>query len=109
MLNKIISLSKELISIKSTPDNPDALEKCLEIALSNLNNYSIERFEQNGIKSALIYNSAKRPKKFKVILNGHLDIIPGKDSQYIPTIKNDRLYGVGALDMKSNVACLITV
>lgn len=34
-------------------------------------------------------------------------MIPGKDEQYHARIEDDRLYGVGALDMKSNLVCLI--
>lgn len=107
MINDIVKLSKKFISIKSTPDNPQALEKVLELALSNLKGFTIERFERNGAKSALIYNTRHRPKKFKIILNGHLDIIPGKESQYHPILRGNKLYGVGAMDMKASVACLI--
>lgn len=109
MIKNILSLSKKLISIKSTADNPKALASCLKIALTNLKGYSIEQFQKNRIKSALIYNSSDRPKKFKIILNAHLDIIPGKDFQYDPKVINDKLYGVGAMDMKASTACLIYV
>src|SRR3989344_7150095 len=107
MLQNIISLSREFISIKSIFENPKALEEILELALSHVKEYTIERFENNGVKSALVYRASKRPKKFKIILNGHLDVIPGKESQYAPQIKGKRLYGVGSMDMKANVACLI--
>ncbi len=107
MLKNIISLSKELISIPSTPDNKKALEKTLTLVLSRLKTRTIEPFERNGVKSALIHNKKKGHKKFNIILNGHLDIIPGKDDQYKPFIQGRRLYGVGAMDMKANVACLI--
>ncbi len=109
MKNKILSLSKKLILIKSIPDRPENLEKALEVVLSELPTYTIERFENNGVKSALIYNTNKRPNRFKIILNGHLDVIPGKESQFKPHITRDRLYGVGAMDMKSSVACLVYV
>src|SRR3989344_6201376 len=108
MLNKIVALTKEFVSIKSNSKNIAELDKILEIALSNLKGYTIERFENKGVKSALIYNSQKRPKKFKIILNGHLDVLPGKAHQYLPKIKGNRLYGVGSMDMKAGVACLIT-
>jgi succinyl-diaminopimelate desuccinylase len=108
MSNNILSLAKKFVAIKSIPQNPKELEKILEVALGNLKGYTIEKFEHQGAKSALIYNSPKRPKKFKIILNGHLDVIPGKEHQYIPQVKGNRLYGVGSMDMKSNVACLIT-
>ncbi len=107
MLHNIVSLTKKFVSIKSIQGNTKALERILELALSNLKGYTIERFTHNGVKSALIYNSQKRPKRFKIMLNGHLDVIPGKRSQYFPKIKGHRLYGVGSMDMKANVACLI--
>ncbi len=76
--------------------------------MSKLNDFTIERFERNGVKSALIYNQKKRPAKFKIILNGHLDVIPGKDFQYVPKIKGNKLYGVGSMDMKASVACFVS-
>ena len=109
MIQTIISLTKEFISIKSVANNTKALDEILDLALSHLKEYTIERFERNGVKSALIYKTKKRPKKFKIILNGHLDVIPGKEYRYTPEIKGNRLYGVGSMDMKANVACLIMV
>lgn len=109
MIQTITSLTKKFISIKSTANNTKALDKVLDLALSYLDGYTIERFKSNGINSALVYNVKKRPKKFKIILNGHLDVVPGKKYQYIPKIKGNRLYGVGSMDMKANVACLIMV
>ena len=109
MLDKILSLTKQFISIKSTSDNQKVLGNILEIALSNLIGHTIEQFEHEGTKSVLIYNAKKRPSKFEIILNGHLDVIPGKEYQYLPKIKGDKLYGVGSMDMKASVACLIMV
>ncbi len=106
-LNKILRLSKDFIKINSISENPKALEEILELALLNLKGFTIENFSKDGIKSALIYNTNKRPKKFNVILNGHLDVIPGEE--YEPKIVGDKLYGVGSMDMKANVACLIMV
>lgn len=109
MLNKIVSLTKKFVSIKSTPENTKALNKILELILSSLKGCKIERFESNGVKSALVYNSKKRPPRFKIILNGHLDIIPGKKHQYLPEVKSNRLYGVGSMDMKASVACFTMI
>lgn len=109
MFNSVVPLAKKFISIESIQSRPKALDEILEIALSSLSNYTIEKFEKNGVKSALVYTSSKRPAKFKILLNGHLDTIPGKNYQYLPKIKGGRLYGVGSLDMKASVACLISV
>lgn len=109
MTNRVSILAQKLISIKSTAENKRALDQALLFALSNLKGYQVERFHNKGVESVLIYNTQKKPKKFKILLNGHLDVVPGKEYQYEPKIKGDRLYGVGSMDMKASVACLIMV
>lgn len=109
MLTNILLIAKKLISIKSTPENKKDLEKILTTALLPLNKFRIERFEKNDTKSVLVYTSKKRPNKFKILLNAHLDIIPGKQNQYLPVIKKNKLYGVGSMDMKASAACLLLI
>ena len=109
MKNEIIELTKKFITIESISDKPNELIKILDVALSNLQEFTIEKFDSNGIQSALIDNTEKRPDKLKIILNGHLDVIPGKEYQYLPKIVSDKLYGVGSMDMKANAACLIYI
>ena len=77
------------------------------MALSHLDGYTIEHFERAGIPSALVYNTKIRPKKFKVLFNVHLDVVPGLEKNYIPKIIKGRLYGVGSMDMKGNAAAVI--
>jgi succinyl-diaminopimelate desuccinylase len=103
----IVSLSKKLIAIRSISGNKKGLNEALALVLSQLKGYTVEHFERNGIKSVLVYKSEKRPKKFKIILNGHLDVVPGTESQYVANVKGNKLYGVGSMDMKANVVCLI--
>lgn len=111
MKDQIVHLAEKLLAIKSDPDKKEELYKILDAALEPLQNegFAIEMFERNGYKSALIHNQKERPERFKILLNGHLDVIPGKDFQYKPKIKDGKLYGVGAMDMKSNTATLIYV
>ncbi len=108
MLKNIISLTKKLVAIRSDPGNTKELNQALNLVVSQVDKHTVEHFEHNGSRSVLVYNTPTRPKKFKVILNGHLDVIPGKQHQYTPKIQSNRLYGVGTMDMKSNVACLVT-
>ena len=109
MLNKILSLTQSLISIPSTKDNKKALNDVLELALKQVNDFTIERFEKDGYPSALVYREKSRPKKFKVILNAHLDVVAGKDKQFKPYEKEGKLYGRGAIDMKAAASVLILV
>lgn len=107
MLNNILDLSQRLIAIRTDPDNILELNRALDLVKQQLREFGIEEFEHNSYRSILVYNSEVRPTKFKVILNGHLDVIPGKNHQYKPLIKDGKLFGVGSMDMKSNLSSII--
>jgi succinyl-diaminopimelate desuccinylase len=107
MSQEIISLTKKLIRLKTIPDHPDQLKEALQIITSELSDFSIEWFETDGVQSILVHNQPTRPEKYKLILNTHLDIIPGNDSQYEPREDGDKLYGVGAMDMKGNLVAAL--
>src|SRR5918994_2133902 len=42
-----------------------------------------------------------------VLLHGHVDVVPGRQEQFMPRVDGDRLYGRGAYDMKGALACLL--
>src|SRR4030088_2501553 len=42
-----------------------------------------------------------------VVLHGHLDVVPGRDQQFIPRVEGDRLIGRGAYDMKGGLAAMM--
>lgn len=100
MFNKILSLTKKLISVRSTDDNPKGLTEIMALAKNEVKEYHLEEFVKDGIPSFLAYNTKTRPRKFKMLFNAHLDVVSAKEGQYIPKEKNDRLYGRGAFDMK---------
>lgn len=106
---ELIEQAKKLIAIPSSEDNPNALRAAydfmVEFVRKNNPKVTIEKFESNGIHSFLAYKGAKRPEKFHLLLNGHVDVIAGKPEQYEPTIKDGKLYGRGSHDMKA--ACVI--
>lgn len=104
-----INLVTELVKIKSSTQNAEEIHHIVDVVSGYLSRWTIERFEKNGIPSLLIYKGLQRPSKFKIILNGHLDVVPGMEKRYTPEIIKNKLYGVGALDMKAGVACLISV
>lgn len=43
----------------------------------------------------------------RVILNGHLDVVPGHPAQFTPRVAGDRLVGRGAYDMKAALAAMM--
>ncbi len=107
LLKTILILSKKLISIPSVSGDVDNLEKTLEVAKEELKGYKFEEFNNNKIPSLLFFNSQTKPKKFKLILNAHLDVVPAKKEQFNPVEKEGKLFGRGACDMKAAAATMI--
>ena len=109
MKQQLLDLTKRLISIPSEKGNPKALSDVLDLVKSELPGIAFKEYEKNGIKSLLFYNTPTIPKRFTVILNAHVDVVPAKPVQYTPVVKGDKLYGRGACDMKSGAAAEILV
>jgi succinyl-diaminopimelate desuccinylase len=103
-LDAFLALVVDLLAVKSTADRPEQLRRAVESVVDFVGpGFSVERFESNGKPSALVYadrfRGATRPE-FRVILNGHLDVVPGEPEQFRPRRDGDRLYARGAQDMK---------
>ncbi len=107
---EILTLTKKLITIPSTRDNLNALDNILHIVQEVVApTFVTKRFESNKIPSLLIHNSLTKNSRYKIILNAHLDVVPGKREQYQPEERDGYLYGRGAYDMKAAAAVMILV
>lgn len=106
---EIIELTKKLISFKTITGNSKEVDR----AFVYLQNYFkqtglvVRKFTKNSYSSLVIANQKGDIDNFHLLLHGHIDIVPGLNSQYTPQIKNKRLYGRGALDMKGGLATLV--
>ncbi|MEO0166863.1 MAG: hypothetical protein ABIL39_12075, partial [candidate division WOR-3 bacterium] len=58
--------------------------------LKDNKNLTIGQFERNQKPSVLIYKGKKRPERFKIILNAHLDVVAGKPEQFKPDEKDGK-------------------
>jgi succinyl-diaminopimelate desuccinylase len=109
---EIIKLTKQLVAIPSTADNPATLHEAvnfLTLIVASHPNITIEGFERNGKPSFLAYSGHVRPSKFDILLNAHVDVVPGKPDQFTAVEKDGRLYGRGVLDMKGTALILTDV
>lgn len=106
--NQLINVTKKLIAIESTAENPPGLRQAYEFLVDMLRssgkNITIEEFESNGKPSFIAYKG-KRPAKFHIIFSVHADVVPGKKHQFKATVKDGKLYGRGVYDEKA--ACVI--
>lgn len=107
-MQKLLELTQKLIAIPSESGKKEELEKILAAIAEELAEFPRESFSENDHPSLLIKNH-KDAKKFRIILNAHLDVVPGKDTQYVPVEKDGKLFGRGAYDMKSGAAIMTQV
>jgi succinyl-diaminopimelate desuccinylase len=109
---ELINQTKQLMAIRSTADNPQALKEAVEFLVKQIGplpGITIERFNNDNKPSILAYRGTVRPKKFDILLNAHVDVVPGNDELFTPVEKDGKLYGRGALDMKGTAVVLTDV
>lgn len=109
MHQEILELTKKFISIPSDTTDRDACLHILELAQKELEGFTFLPFAKNGIPSLLYTNTDTPTKQCKIILNAHLDVVPGKPNQFVPIMKDGKLYGRGAFDMKAAAAVEILI
>ncbi|GAA3059974.1 M20 family metallopeptidase [Actinokineospora globicatena] len=105
-MDEFLVAAEELLAIPSTADRGVELGRALDFVLGVVGaGVTVERFESGGKPSALVYRGAERPR-FRVVFNGHLDVVPGTPEQFEPRRVGDRLYARGAQDMKLSALAL---
>jgi succinyl-diaminopimelate desuccinylase len=108
-LELFLAAAGELLAVPSTSDRPEELARALELVVDLAGpGVMVERFESGGKPSALLYHGASRPH-FRVILNAHLDVVPGSAQQFRPHRDGPRLYARGAQDMKISALVMAQV
>lgn len=107
-LQNITKLTKDLIKFRTTSNRPSELKRCFEFVERYFRGTDLKskKYVHNGVHSIVMTHGEKIPKVF---LAGHLDVVDGDDAQFKPVEKSGRIYGRGALDMKSGIAALMTI
>ncbi|WP_199509575.1 M20 family metallopeptidase [Nucisporomicrobium flavum] len=104
-MEDLLDAAVRLVAIPSTADRPERLREALDLVVDRVGpGFTVERFSSGGKPSALLYAAGTRPA-FRVMLNAHLDVVPAPEEQFRPVVRDGRLYGRGAQDMK--VAALV--
>lgn len=99
-----MNLLNELIRIDSS--NQENISRAIEFSAEYMRQHGIEGevFDNKGYKSyvATIGRGTKT-----LILNGHLDVVSGKPSQFEPIEKDGKIIGRGSADMKGGCVSMM--
>ncbi len=106
---RLIQLTRDLVLIESTDDLPGERSRCFQLIRNHLEEVPglcLEKKEKEGYESLVaLPDGVEAPD---VLLCGHLDvvkhIVPGS---YQSELRDGRIYGPGAGDMKGQLAIMI--
>ncbi len=101
---ELLELIKKMISFKTTPKNFTEFKKTVKFIRSYFSDRGVTINEHwfNGFPALFI--TTRETKRPKLLFQGHLDVVNGKEEQFTPRIEGNKLYGRGSVDMKSFVA-----
>ena len=106
---RIVQLTRDLVLIESTDDLPSERRRCFQLIRNHLEavpHLKLEMREKNGYESLLaLPESGGDPD---VLLCGHLDVVKHlAEGSYRSELRDGRIYGPGAGDMKGQLAIMI--
>lgn len=102
-----LELAKKLISVPSTSEGTDNLVKVIDVANDYFANTRVYLTNLVHNKKPSLVITLKKTKSPQIFLNGHLDVIPGETFQFKPYVKDGKLIGRGAQDMKAACAVMM--
>ena len=106
--DELVRLTMDLVAIPSVSDDPtgraDVIDY-IERFCAALPGVHISRHESDG-KPSLVAAFDDVPAK-ALILNAHVDVVPGRADQFHPEERDGRIYGRGTQDMKAAAAGML--
>jgi succinyl-diaminopimelate desuccinylase len=109
MENRILKHLDRLVSFYPTSSNQESVRHLLNYCQAVISQHikNIEVIEHNGFYA--LYASTKNTKNPKVLLHGHIDVVPAtKNLQKLKKI-TDKLYGRGVYDDLFAAACYLVL
>jgi acetylornithine deacetylase/succinyl-diaminopimelate desuccinylase-like protein len=97
---QLVPLLTELVKFPTVATNPAAIRASLEWVKRQVAHLPLHvtEFEQGGVPSLVL--TTRPTKRPKVLLLGHIDVVPGPPEMYTLKQRNGRLLGRGVFDMK---------
>lgn len=100
--NNLTKFLSDLISINSVTENELEALIFLENSLSSLG-LDIEKIPVSENRYNLLFSKGR----IDILFTTHVDVVPALDTQFIPEIKDGRVYGRGACDAKGVLTSMI--
>lgn len=101
MNNKIVEVTKKLMSFKTYKDNQDEFKKLFDYIKEEVKDLNIEEYEFNKKKCMVISN--QKTKEFDLLFCCHCDVV--NTENWNITEDKENIYGRGSIDMKGGLAC----
>jgi succinyl-diaminopimelate desuccinylase len=105
---ELTRLTCDLIRFETIADRPDQLQAAIDYVatyLANIPKVHLERSSAND-KPALVV-TLQPTRSPRLMINGHLDVVVGQANQFIPEVRDGRIYGRGSQDMKGSIAVMM--
>lgn len=104
MTDPLIALTCQLIGFAST--NPENVNLSADYCANWLNKHGVcaQLLENQGLNSVVATIGNNGPT---IILNGHLDVVPGRHLDFTPRIEDGKIIGRGSYDMLGAVAAMM--
>lgn len=109
LLNRLVSLTRDLIVIPGTENRPQERARCfafLRHHLEPLDGLEIRDFDSGGFASMTVMPRGIHSPE--ILMVAHLDVIEHPHPEaYVSTVANGRIFGAGAGDMKGQCAIML--
>ena len=107
MQSELLQLAERLISFETCDAEP--IWDSAGFVREWLQNRGIET-RQSEVRGRPVLMAEVGPEDAPtVVLEGHLDVVPGRAEQFVPRVEGDKLFGRGAYDMKGSIAAMLLV
>ena len=111
-MNNIVDLTSKLISIPSYVDDDVDESKIADYTYKYLEKNTSLKLEKQFLSNTNRFNIfATNSPEVNLLLIGHMDTVPASlnwtKDPFIPTIEDNRLYGLGSSDMKGGLAAIL--
>ncbi|MGE5407959.1 MAG: M20 family metallopeptidase [Syntrophothermus sp.] len=107
MSDELVALAQRLIGYDTS--EPEAISEAAGFVKGWLEARGIEA-ERDHVRGRPVIRAEVGPGSAPtIVLEGHVDVVPGHPEQFQPRLEGDRLFGRGAYDMKGALAAMMVV